>query len=701
MGATGELVDERLSCGGSDQPRVWYRVESYDEGICITTPGHGIGTSLVVIEAPECAEIDDADVLECAIDGVSPSRVDFFAESDHYYYVGVASTGGTGVGGEFSIKAALVGADADGDSVDDCNDLCPDHPDPLGAVDDVDGDGIGDACDICPFTPNAAQRDRDGDGIGDACDWEGYPPVQRHVGDPLEIGVRLDSLSGIARPEIRFYFDLVGLDDSPGLPLPTLANEISMRSRCVGEPGVLDPNDPFEISVLNPSIGSRSPDNMMVGAQAETDPVTGVTQEFYPAVLFNVFEEAAYNSFNDVRCFFEISQQPGAISTGEYGLSVVNRTKHPETQSVVGGGNGALGDYGQFDPEVGSFAFIDNGISSLGTCSISTTNTTVDVSHEIAFDAPENEWNCCTWTYEDENQQSSVGHAAFSTGGTPPGPSIADRDSDGFYNECDTCPDHFDPTQADSGDGDSFADACDSCPQSANEAQQDNDGIPAGDACQCSDIDGDGLRTIRDVFLMQRASIGFPLPADADISRCQISTGMPRCGSADINPLRAALVEPNPLLIESCAWRDLQNGGFESGSFDGWIAEGNVFLAATQSSEGAYAAHFNRFDTAPNGMLSQTIQSSGGTLHTLEFDFAQIGGGTQELLVEIEGGGQLLVSSIVTDSSVSGATDPNPSFETFAFPFVPNTSEVTIRFRDQLTNTTASTDTILDDIVVR
>ncbi|MCH9686620.1 MAG: hypothetical protein K0V04_34630, partial [Deltaproteobacteria bacterium] len=39
-------------------------------------------------------------------------------------------------------------ADADGDGVPDCDDVCPDQADPAQA--DADADGVGDACDLCP-----------------------------------------------------------------------------------------------------------------------------------------------------------------------------------------------------------------------------------------------------------------------------------------------------------------------------------------------------------------------------------------------------------------------------------------------------------------------------------------------------------------------------------------------------------------------
>ncbi|MHC5061056.1 MAG: CotH kinase family protein [Planctomycetota bacterium] len=59
-------------------------------------------------------------------------------------------------------------SDSDGDSIDDCNDNCPDTSNP--GQTDSDSDSVGDMCDNCPGTPNYYQVDADGDGIGNACD---------------------------------------------------------------------------------------------------------------------------------------------------------------------------------------------------------------------------------------------------------------------------------------------------------------------------------------------------------------------------------------------------------------------------------------------------------------------------------------------------------------------------------------------------
>lgn len=64
-------------------------------------------------------------------------------------------------------------ADADGDTIGDACDLCPNLKDPRRSnvlQADADRDGVGDACDNCPFVANTEQVDGDGDGVGDLCD---------------------------------------------------------------------------------------------------------------------------------------------------------------------------------------------------------------------------------------------------------------------------------------------------------------------------------------------------------------------------------------------------------------------------------------------------------------------------------------------------------------------------------------------------
>ncbi len=86
---------------------------------------------------------------------------------------GICAGGNTGV---------VPNADADLDTVLDCEDNCPEFPNTPQA--DFDLDGHGDLCDNCPWLANADQSDVDGDGVGDVCDligmdeWSALPTLR-------------------------------------------------------------------------------------------------------------------------------------------------------------------------------------------------------------------------------------------------------------------------------------------------------------------------------------------------------------------------------------------------------------------------------------------------------------------------------------------------------------------------------------------
>ena len=82
--------------------------------------------------------------------------------------------------------------------------------------------------------------------------------------------------------------------------------------------------------------------------------------------------------------------------------------------------------------------------------------------------------------------------------------SVGDLDGDGIPDDCDNCPEAYNPLQLDT-DGDGVGDACDwdidgdgvaneldNCPYEYNPGQEDTDGDGVGDACD-DDIDGDGI----------------------------------------------------------------------------------------------------------------------------------------------------------------------------------------------------------------
>jgi hypothetical protein len=147
----------------------------------------------------------------------------------------------------------------------------------------------------------------------------------------------------------------------------------------------------------------------------------------------------------------------------------------------------------------------------------------------------------------------------------------------------------------------------------------------------------------------------------------------------------------------------LTNGSFETGDFAGWTVSGNVFVVntSTQSSDGSHSAHFNRFNLAPNAILSQSLQTVIGQEYLLQFDHAVISTflTNQTLFVEVIGD-TALVSQTISDPSPSGAAGAPASFESFSFSFVADSDTTIVRFTDDPSNDTGSKDTIIDNVSV-
>jgi hypothetical protein len=100
-------------------------------------------------------------------------------------------------------------------------------------------------------------------------------------------------------------------------------------------------------------------------------------------------------------------------------------------------------------------------------------------------------------------------------------------------------------------DGDALADYLDNCPFAFNPEQTDSGGTGAGnlpdgigDACQCGDVDADGIVTIADIVLLERHLVGLP-PGLASPEKCNV-IGEPGGGDAtcrinDLTIIRRAI----------------------------------------------------------------------------------------------------------------------------------------------------------------
>jgi hypothetical protein len=69
-------------------------------------------------------------------------------------------------------------------------------------------------------------------------------------------------------------------------------------------------------------------------------------------------------------------------------------------------------------------------------------------------------------------------------------------------------------------DGDGVGDQTDNCPHKQNPFQEDSDESGIGDACQCGDVNGDGLANITDALTIARGLVG---SEDPNFDKCDVN----------------------------------------------------------------------------------------------------------------------------------------------------------------------------------
>jgi hypothetical protein len=83
-------------------------------------------------------------------------------------------------------------------------------------------------------------------------------------------------------------------------------------------------------------------------------------------------------------------------------------------------------------------------------------------------------------------------------------------------------------------DSDGIPDASDNCPFVPNNSQTNSDPLPAGDACQCGDVNNDFKVDGLDVQIARENLVGHtPLSGDFYPERCNV-IGTSDCGVDDI-----------------------------------------------------------------------------------------------------------------------------------------------------------------------
>lgn len=428
------------------------------------------------------------------------------------------------------------GFDADFDGVVDTADNC------LGAANpdqrDTDGDGPGNACDNCPFHSNADQWDFDGDGRGEACD-----PCSTSGGIP-----RCGSID-IPPSTARFInFSLADISPRPGF--------LYVEAR----PDPNSPNDPPTLDLI--CTGATTSGALCANTTTVGFDSAGFIDDGLTDPNGNVCS-VRKSDFANANCQLVLTAQSG--QSGIFDL-LVDSAPNPLAATPISLETGDLSaflnlnTYPFISEPANSFRWLFSGSGGpdFGFCGPDP--MPIPVAQDVDYTtAPGPGWDCCTFDYEGQDgQPSEVGQVEVALG-IDPNSSKPDPDGDGFLSPCDNCNgegignplDHFNPTQADFDD-DRVGDVCDNCPFVSNLSQGNGDAVPAGNSCQCPDVDGNALFDIRDVVLASRFHHGQPLPSAVDGTRCMLGAGYDFCSAAGILGVRETLADPTIALINNC-----------------------------------------------------------------------------------------------------------------------------------------------------
>jgi hypothetical protein len=460
--------------------------------------------------------------------------------------------------------------DPDGDGVPDSTDNCPGFDFWNPSQGNLDGDSQGDACDSdpdgdgvlsdddianldnCPWTANANQALGTASGIGAACPPASLPLTLTGVSasSPVVISLDLDVLP--PRPEVVVDIEPASAE---------LNSELKVICRGASEASLRDPSTGFLGDYTLKIDANRK------GVTDGGFTCGGRTQRDGTWVLpaFLLYTEAAFNqpsNAHDLACFLILRSYGTPPPGGTIDVHVFARTIPPTSGSQSHCQTGCdtdLGfmvtegkEYTCFSMGGTNYRFLDRGNPVIGQCSYADANP-VGPFPEIRYTiSSPNQWDCCIWQYDMDGLSSEKGFSNFWTGSGAPGPR-PDGDLDGILQRCDNCSAISNANQRDS-DSDSSGDFCDACPFNANNAN--GDVIPAGNACQCSDVDAVGGTNLADVVRIARFLADAPLSPIFNLARCRISSGLDpifndQCGASGLSGLRALLARGDAP-IESC-----------------------------------------------------------------------------------------------------------------------------------------------------
>jgi hypothetical protein len=464
------------------------------------------------------------------------------------------------------LSAPAIAQDIDGDGVPDPTDNCPGFDGWNPAQGNLDGDSEGDACDSdpdgdgvfddadnCPWSANANQATGPISGIGAACPAAPLPLslVGVSASAPVRIAIELDLLP--TRSEVVVDVEPASAE---------LNSELKVICRGADEDSLPDQNLSFLGDYTLKIDANRR------GVTDATSQCGSRTQREGTWVLpaFGLFDEDAFDNAGDpheLACFLILRTYGAPPPGGTIDVHVSARTVPPLGRSESFCQTGCdqtldfmttpgIPEYGCFQMGGTNYRFLDRGNPVIGQCSY------VDANPQGAFPeirytiASPNQWDCCIWQYDQDGVPSEKGFSNFWTGAAAPGPR-PDGDLDGILQRCDNCSAISNANQRDA-DNDALGDFCDACP--FHTVNTNGDVIPAGDACQCSDVDAVGGTNLVDAVRVARFIRGLATAPVFNPTRCRLSSGLDpifgdQCADSGLSGLRLLLARGNTP-IESC-----------------------------------------------------------------------------------------------------------------------------------------------------